>query len=84
MKKLFFDAGPIISLTMNNLLWTLKPLKRQFNGQFCITKSVEQELTINPLHTKKFKFEALQVMELIKSDVLRVVKSKEIEDRTLK
>ena len=65
---------------MNNLLWTLKPLKSQFNGQFCITKSVEQELTTNPLHTKKFKFEALQVMELIKSGVLTVVESREIEE----
>ena len=79
MKKLFFDAGPIISLTMNNLLWTLKPLKKQFNGQFCITKSVQRELTVNPLHTKKFKFEALQVMELIKSGVLTVVENKDIE-----
>jgi len=65
---------------MNNLLWILKPLKKQFKGEFCITKSVEEELTINPLRTKKFKFEALQVMELIKCGVLTVVQNREIED----
>ena len=65
---------------MNNLLWTLKPLKKQFNGKFCITKGVERELTINPLQTKKFKFEALQVMELIRSGVLTVIENRDIEE----
>ena len=40
MKTLVFDAGPIISMTMNNLLWLLKPLKKQFDGLATRTKLV--------------------------------------------
>ena len=80
MKKLFFDAGPIISLAMNNLLWTLKPLKERFGGEFCITKRVKEEITNKPFKTKKYKFEALQVMRLLKDGILTVVENKKIEN----
>jgi predicted nucleic acid-binding protein len=73
MKRLVFDSGPIISLTTNNLLWLLEPLKERFGGVFSITEGVHQELVDRPLQTKKFKFEALQVEELIESGVIEVV-----------
>ncbi|KHO51294.1 MAG: hypothetical protein QT04_C0044G0003 [archaeon GW2011_AR11] len=58
MKALVFDSGPIISLTLNGLLWMLRPLKQRFKGDFCITKAVYGEIISYPLHTKKFKLEA--------------------------
>lgn len=81
MKSLVFDTGPIISMTMNNLLWLLEPLKSKFNGEFYITESVRRELVDRPLQTKKFKFEALQVLKYISKDVLKVVSSNDIEKK---
>lgn len=73
MKSLVFDAGPIISLGTNNLLWILEPLKAKFNGKFFITEPVRKELVDRPLETKKFKFEAIQVERLVESGILEVI-----------
>lgn len=82
MKSLVFDAGPVISLTMNNLLWILEPLKRKFNGKFYITESVRRELIDRPLETKKFKFEAIQVERLVEKGVLEIMDSNFIREKT--
>ena len=82
MKSLIFDAGPVISLTMNNLLWILEPLKRKFNGKFYITESVRRELVDRPLGTKKFKFEAIQVERLIENGILEIFDSSSITQET--
>lgn len=82
--SIIFDTGPIISLAMNNLLGVLEELKKKYNKDFLISKSVRKELIDRPLHTKKFKFEALQVLKLIKDNVLGVVESKEVEDKAVK
>ena len=58
MKSIVFDTGPIISLTLNNLLWIIEPLHDRFGGEFYITKAVYKELIDRPLSTKKYKFEA--------------------------
>lgn len=81
MKALLFDAGPIISLTTNSLLWLLEPLKQKFGGEFYITEGVRKELVERPLQTKKFKFEALQVEHMIETNVLRLIKSKQVFER---
>ena len=73
MKAIVFDSGPIISLAMNNLLWILDPLKKSFGGEFYIPKGVKQEIVDKPLQGKKYKFEALQVLSLIKSGVLTII-----------
>ena len=70
MRSIVFDTGPIISLTTNNLLWLLEPLKKKYKGHFHITSDVKRELIDRPLQTKKFKFEALQVMHIIKKGIL--------------
>ena len=75
MKCLVFDAGPIISLTTNNLLFILDPLKEVHGGEFYITPTVREELVENPIQTKKFKFEALQVLQKIASGVLKIYES---------
>ena len=77
LKSLVFDAGPIISLTTNNLLWLLAPLKEKFGGSFYMTEGVRRELVDKPLATKKFKFEALQVEQQIESGVIEVARDPE-------
>lgn len=66
MKSLVFDTSSIISLATNNLLWIISELKKRYNGQFYLCNSVKRELVDNPLQSKKYKFEALTIMELIK------------------
>jgi len=82
MKSIVFDAGPIISLTMNNLLWTLKELKEIYRGNFYITERVKNELVDKPLETKRYKFEALQILYQIKQGILEIDDNPEIENLT--
>lgn len=83
MKVMIFDTGPIISLTINNLLGLLTNLKERYNGSFYITNAIRRELIERPLLTKKFKFEALQVLRCINANVLELFDSKELKNRTL-
>ena len=57
---------------MSRLVWILPELKKKFDGKFCITPGVKRELVERPLGIKRFEFEALQVMKLIKDGVLEV------------
>ena len=83
MRALVFDAGSVISLTLNNLLWILEPLKKKFQGDFFITPSVKEELFDKPIQTKKFKFEAIQVKELTDKKILEILdEKKELSDMT--
>ncbi len=72
MKSLVFDSSTIISLSLNNLLYLLPDLKHRFNGQFFITESVKKELIDNPMHTRKFKLEALQIHQLILNNTIEI------------
>ena len=72
MKYLIFDAGPIISLTMNGMLGVLEKLKQVFDGEFVITPKVKNEVLDRPMKIKKYKLEALQVKELIDKGVLKM------------
>ena len=82
MKTLFFDTGPLISITMNHISWVLQPLKKQFNGSFFITNVVKKELIDKPLRTKRFKLEAIQTLQLINSKVLEVKSVSGIDEKT--
>jgi hypothetical protein len=75
MRSIVFDSGPIISLALNNLLWILEPLKGRFGGKFYITEAVKKEVIDHPLQTKRFKYEAFQVIKLLKDGVLEVYDS---------
>lgn len=86
-KALVFDTGPIISLTINNLLWLLDNLKTAYVGEFYITPAVYDELISKPLNTRKYKLEALQVLPYITKGTLKIYNNlpmisiaKEIED----
>lgn len=72
MKYLIFDAGPIISLTMNGMLPILKKLKKIFNGEFILTPAVKKEVVDRPMKIKKFKLEAIQVRNIIEQGVFKI------------
>jgi hypothetical protein len=80
-RSLVFDTGPIISLTLNNLLWLIEPLQKRFGGDFFITKAVYRELIERPLSTKKYKFEALQVLPLISRGIIKMLDDKQVSDQ---
>lgn len=82
-RVLVFDTGPLISLTVNNLLSTLERLKEHYNGRFVIPEAVKDELVDTPLRTKKFMFEAMQVQRLISTGVLEVVEDGDTKELTL-
>jgi hypothetical protein len=83
MKSLVFDTGPIISLAMNNLLWILKPMKERFSGEFYITPGVRKECIERPLTSKKFKFEALQVLKLLQEGIIKVCDNAQMAEQAL-
>ncbi|PLW79888.1 hypothetical protein C0585_05530 [Candidatus Woesearchaeota archaeon] len=70
--SIIFDSGPLISLSTNNLLWVLGHLKEKFEGEFFITNAVKRECVNRPLETKKFKFEALQLLRQIEKENLKI------------
>ncbi len=83
-KNIVFDSGPVISLTLNNLLWLLKPLKEKCGGEFYISPAIYNELIKKPLSTKKYKFEALQILPFIMDGTLKYHKCQKIEEQTKK
>lgn len=72
MKFLILDAGPIISLTMNGMLYLLENLKSKFNFELIITPQVKREVIDKPLKIRKYKLEALQVNNLLLRKVIRL------------
>lgn len=78
MKTLVFDSGPIISLTGNNLLWILEPLRDAFRGTFLIPRSVYYEIVEHPFVIKRFKFEAFQVKQQLETGVLTLIDDEKV------
>ena len=72
MKFLIFDAGPIISLTMNGMLPLIKKLKKEFDGEFILTPAVKHEVVDRPIKIKKYKLEAIQVRDMIEKGIFKM------------
>lgn len=72
MKYLIFDAGPIISLTMNGMLPVLEKLKEVFDGEFIITPRVRNEVVDRPMKIKKYKLEAIRVNDMINRGIFKI------------
>lgn len=72
MKALIFDSSSIITLAMNDLLWTLKPLKEMFKGEFYIPNSVKKEVVDTPFKSKRYKLESIMISKLISDGILKV------------
>jgi len=84
MKILIFDAGSIITLSMNGLTYILKDLKKIFAGKFVITKEVKYEIIDRPINIKRFKLEALQIKKLFDSRTLVLPESIGIKSSEIK
>lgn len=82
MKKIVFDSGTLISLVTNNLLDTLSELRKISNCEFLIPESVKEEVVDRPLKTKKFKFEAIQIMSFLKKNNIKVYESESLRRKT--
>lgn len=72
MKYLIFDAGPIISLTMNGMLPLIEKLKSVFDGEFILTPQVKHEVVDRPIKIKKYKLEAIRVRDMIERGVFKM------------
>lgn len=70
-KSLIFDAGPLINFAMNGLLPLFKNIRKEFKGEFLITKEVKQECIDYPETTKKYELEALQIKELFEDGIIK-------------
>ena len=71
MKHLIFDAGPLINFSMNGILHILKKLKKEFSGDFLITKEVKREINDYPQEIKTFQLGALQLKELFNEGIIK-------------
>jgi len=72
MKYLIFDAGPIISLTMNGMLPMVTRLKENFDGEFILTPDVKREIVDRPMKIKKYKLEAVRVKDMLEKGVFKL------------
>lgn len=72
MKYLIFDSGPLINFSMNGSLYILERLKKEFKGEFLITKEVRQEIIDTPLTIKRFELEALQLKLLHDQNIIKL------------
>ncbi|MBL7147709.1 MAG: hypothetical protein ISS82_02685 [Nanoarchaeota archaeon] len=82
MKHLIFDTSSLISITTNNLLDVFKELKNKFGGEFLISESVKKEIIDTPITSKKFKFEAIQISNLIDEGILKLFKNLNLKNKT--
>ncbi|MDO8480865.1 MAG: hypothetical protein Q7S65_03540 [Nanoarchaeota archaeon] len=82
MSQIILDSGPIISLSLNDLLWLFDKVKDYYGTTFSVTEAVKHEVLDHPLAGKRFKLEALQVMRLMKKGTFDVLKSPEIDALT--
>ena len=71
MKYLIFDSGPLINFSMNGLLPLLRKLRKNFNGEFLITKEVKKEVIDYPSTIKRFELGALELKELFDDKVIK-------------
>ena len=71
MKHLIFDAGPLINFSMNNLLHILEKLKKEFKGDFLITKEVKQEIIDTPITIQKYELSGIRLKEVFDRKIIK-------------
>ena len=84
MKSLVFDTSSVISLITNNLLDITVQLKKKFNGEFIIPTSVKEELIDNPLHGKKYEFQALLFADALAEGKFKLMKNLNVNKKAEK
>lgn len=72
MKFLIFDAGPLISLSLSGNICILeKILEKNKDILFILTPQVRKEVVDRALTIKKYKLEAVKVLNLLEKKILR-------------
>jgi len=71
MKCLIFDSGPLINFSMNGALHIIERLKKEFKGDFLITKEVKSEIIDHPKTIPRFKLGALKLENLFNNGVIK-------------
>jgi predicted nucleic acid-binding protein len=86
MKYIIFDAGPLINFALNGLLPVLKKLKKEFKGEFLITKEVKKEIIDYPETIKRFELEALQLKDLFEHNIIKYanISEKQVDELRIK
>lgn len=79
-KVIIFDAGALISFSMNGITNIIKDLRGVFQGKFMITQEVKKEIVDKPIKIKRFKLEALKMQKLIDEGILEFPSSLGIDD----
>ncbi|NTV24310.1 MAG: hypothetical protein HGA85_08150 [Nanoarchaeota archaeon] len=82
MRSIVFDSGPLISFATNNMLWLLPLMKERFQGEFIIPPAVKQEIVDRPLGSKKFKYEALQILAMLEQGIIKQTFNEDIKRRS--
>ena len=82
-KAIIFDAGPLISLSMNGLLPELIKLKEIFDGKFIITKEVKYEIVDHPIKIKRFELDALNIQRLLDKKILELPTTFKIDKKEI-
>jgi hypothetical protein len=72
MRYLIFDAGALISITMNGLLPIIEKLKQGYDGEFIITPAVKREAIDRPLKIKKYSLEGVKIKDLLDRGILKL------------
>ncbi len=70
MKAVVFDAGPLINLSMNGLLYILPGLKKASGAKFIVPREIKREIYDKPVGIKKFELGAMRLNELIEKKIL--------------
>jgi hypothetical protein len=82
-KALIFDAGPLINLGMNGLLYVIKSLRSTFPGNFIITPQVKYEVIDRPIKVQRFELEALRIQALLKDKIIDLPSSLGIDQNKI-
>lgn len=79
-RAIVFDAGSLISFSMNGITDLIIDLKKIFKGKFLITREVKKEVVDTPLKIRKFRLEALKIRELLEEGILELPSALGISD----
>ncbi len=82
-KVLILDSGTLINLSMNGLLYILEELKKTTQVRLAITKAVRYETIDRPAGIPRFELGALEINNLLKSNILELPQSFSISEKQL-
>ena len=67
-----FDAGPLITLSLNDMLWIIEKLSVRYTKPFFITPAVKKEIIDKPLNIKRFEYQAILLLNLLTDGYIKL------------